>query len=427
MSFVSDVVGGTIEGYARRQERLTDQDIKTQSLAMEREKFDMMKEEYKRRIEEEKRNNTPILLDNVWSAMKLTRNQKMIAEQFANMTGRVDTNTRTMRQGDVLEVGKMLMEEPVLFKTLAKLGMDDSSKDLKLKRDQAQAYIDKKYPKGYTIEMLMDSDEMQKNEELAKLLGEVSNYSGINKYHTEMYHAMSDKEREKEKISMDMSEFEQVRGIDPSKRGTPEYEQEYTKYLENKEDAKRGSSHFIGTNPDGQAVLYNYRTSEFKTKDLPGGKLNPKQQVLLPAEQQSKLAEFDTILSVAENIKNKFDPSYVGPIKGRTGRLQEKYTNQLPEEQLEFYTDVSALKNELLRLRSGATITDQEYQRLLNEMPNQELTSKTFMVRTERFIRILNQTLENKRREFGEIGYRVGKSPKETTKQRKPLESFEGR
>lgn len=203
MSFVSDVVGGTIEGHANRMERLTDQDIKTQALAMEREKLNWLIDEHKRKRDEEQRNNTPIPLDNIWSAMKLTRNQKMVAEQFATMIGRVDLNTKTIRQGDATLVGEELMKQPVVLKELFRVGIDDSNKDLAIARDKAQAYINKKYPKGYTIETLMNSGEMEKNQELAGLIGEVINYRDLSQFHTNMYHSFAEKEATKAEDDLD--------------------------------------------------------------------------------------------------------------------------------------------------------------------------------------------------------------------------------
>jgi hypothetical protein len=84
----------------------------------------------------------------------------------------------------------------------------------------------------------------------------------------------------------------------------------------------------------------------------------------------SKLDRINTLFS---NHKD-----YVGPIRNIQKGVQEKYTGELGSEENEFRQLVKELSDDLLRLRSGAQINEQEYQRMLGFLPTTNLPANTF-------------------------------------------------
>jgi hypothetical protein len=57
--------------------------------------------------------------------------------------------------------------------------------------------------------------------------------------------------------------------------------------------------------------------------------------------------------------------------------------------------------NQLLKERSGAAVTDAEFQRLMKEMPNLKMSGQQFDVALEQFNNSLRSALNSKARSFG--------------------------
>lgn len=131
----------------------------------------------------------------------------------------------------------------------------------------------------------------------------------------------------------------------------------------------------------------------------------------LSSEQASKIGELNTLLSNLETIKGLYKPEWVGPVAGRVGGLQEKYTGGASEDQVKFYAYVRDVKDALLRARSGAQINEQEYARLVKFLPDETSPAKTFEARVERFKESVQTILTSKKQALGEAGYGTKSKP----------------
>ncbi len=125
----------------------------------------------------------------------------------------------------------------------------------------------------------------------------------------------------------------------------------------------------------------------------------------IPAEETAKMGGLQALLNDVSTARELYKPGWVGPISGRVGAVQEKYTGGAGTNQVKFYAYIRDMKDALLRARSGAQINEQEYKRLVNFLPDENLPSKTFEARLDRFESELNNVLSSKKKAFSEGGY----------------------
>ncbi len=125
----------------------------------------------------------------------------------------------------------------------------------------------------------------------------------------------------------------------------------------------------------------------------------------IPAEETAKMGGLQALLNDVSTARELYKPGWVGPISGRVGAVQEKYTGGAGTNQVKFYAYIRDMKDALLRARSGAQINEQEYKRLVNFLPDENLPPKTFKARLDRFEAELNNVLSSKKKAFSEGGY----------------------
>ncbi len=127
----------------------------------------------------------------------------------------------------------------------------------------------------------------------------------------------------------------------------------------------------------------------------------------IPPEIQGKISELLTIKDALNEIGRLYKDKYVGPVKGRVGKVEEEWVGNLPSEQVEFYNWTRDIKDALLRARSGAQINEQEYKRLTSFLPGENLPPATFKARKNRFEQEVNIIISNKSKMLEEGGYKV--------------------
>lgn len=110
------------------------------------------------------------------------------------------------------------------------------------------------------------------------------------------------------------------------------------------------------------------------------------------------LLNSDSELNVAIDL---FDEKFVGPLAGRAGNITE-WLGTIGEDESVFRSTVQRFQNELLKARSGAAVSEQEFERLKRETLDFSLNPKTYMAKLKSnrdFIRRkYNRMLQNKRR-----------------------------
>jgi hypothetical protein len=159
----------------------------------------------------------------------------------------------------------------------------------------------------------------------------------------------------------------------------------------------------------------------------------------IPAGEAAKMGDLGTLLTNISEVKklykygtDKENSKWVGPLSGRVGALEEKYTGTASDNQVKFYSFVRDMKDALLRARSGAQINEQEYKRLVTFLPDENLPSSSFKARLDRFEQEVNIILSHKKAALKEGGYGknfnqnpmiegISKEPRTPSKNNDPL------
>lgn len=110
----------------------------------------------------------------------------------------------------------------------------------------------------------------------------------------------------------------------------------------------------------------------------------------LTGAQAKSVADLDASLELLDDMEEIFKPEYVGQISGRAGAVRE-FTGQISDEEVEMRQIVQDVKDTLLRARSGAAITVQEYNRLSKIVPNITDQPNVFKAKLRRFRRNLER------------------------------------
>jgi len=152
----------------------------------------------------------------------------------------------------------------------------------------------------------------------------------------------------------------------------------------------------------------------------------------IPAAAAEKLAGLQALKNDLQSIKELFkmdtpqeNIGWVGPIAGRIGGIEEKYTGTASDEQVQFYAYVRDAKDALLRARSGAQINEQEYKRLVAFLPDETSPAPTFKSRVKRFEKELDNVIATKTEALSQGGYGAQQGGKTSIPKRKQGETID--
>lgn len=109
------------------------------------------------------------------------------------------------------------------------------------------------------------------------------------------------------------------------------------------------------------------------------------------ASQQTSMAEQETGLALIDDISRLYTPEMVGPVVGRVTKAQMVIpgTPDVSPQVAEFYAAVAGLRNEIIRLMSGAAVSGSEEARMRSQLP--DVTDKPSVFEAK-----LNQTRRNR-------------------------------
>lgn len=153
----------------------------------------------------------------------------------------------------------------------------------------------------------------------------------------------------------------------------------------------------------------------------------------LPAAAAEKLGGLEALKNNIASVKELYGwgtpakkAGWVGPVAGRIGAIEEKYTGTASDEQVRFYAYVRDMKDALLRARSGAQINEQEYKRLVAFLPDETSPSSTFEARLQRFDDELTNIITTKTKALSEGGFgsQTGKNKVLPRKQGESIDAY---
>lgn len=145
-------------------------------------------------------------------------------------------------------------------------------------------------------------------------------------------------------------------------------------------------------------VPFTTRGPQAGTMGTSTGIGKPLSSEMVVAQQQ-----IGTLQETLNRVKRTYDKSFVGPIGGRYGLVKEKWIG-VPEKQASFYSDLAQIQNSLVYLLSGKQINEQEYKRLLRQLPTADLPESTFDARIDNFELTLNSIMEQRKKSMGGYG-----------------------
>jgi hypothetical protein len=136
----------------------------------------------------------------------------------------------------------------------------------------------------------------------------------------------------------------------------------------------------------------------------PSGSHKPMTGEMVTSEQQ-----LGTLKDTLDRAKTLYNPSWVGPIAGRLGGIQEK-TIGIDPQRSSFLAQNTQMSNTLIYLMSGKQINESEYIRLKKQLPDVDLPPKNYEARVAEFERTLESIIENRHKNMGAWGVGNGSS-----------------
>ena len=167
---------------------------------------------------------------------------------------------------------------------------------------------------------------------------------------------------------------------------------------------------------DGTTVGVTYG-GDMKTIQVPGqGKLNPLTKAL-PAEQLEKTGTFEAMNDLVSRIRQDItDPKtgmiseegkgLIGPLDVPTNKVAA-FTPKADPAATSFYQKVQDLKNQIIYLRSGKQINEEEYKRLRASLPSEYRDESVFLSDLANFERTFQDVATKRNQAFTEGGYKV--------------------
>lgn len=139
-----------------------------------------------------------------------------------------------------------------------------------------------------------------------------------------------------------------------------------------------------------QGALDVRRTPEFLANRSDIAKADESGKPLPPAIQ-TQMSTLDLVTQTIDSIASNLDDSFLGPVKGTDTAFQTRRTfgetigSPLSEREVVFRQAIKDANDQLLRARSGAAITEQEYNRLASMLPKPTDEPKVFRAGLKRF------------------------------------------
>jgi hypothetical protein len=150
----------------------------------------------------------------------------------------------------------------------------------------------------------------------------------------------------------------------------------------------------------GKPLVFDKKTNTYKVANVEGsGAIAPRPTNPSASEREGTAKGYQLQDQIAE-IRNLYKPEYVGWAQGPLGKM----TSQFSSEETKFRRVTDSIKDTLLRMKSGAQINEQEYERLAKLTPTYNGSDENFLARLEGFETEVNTVLSARARAQREGG-----------------------
>ncbi len=138
----------------------------------------------------------------------------------------------------------------------------------------------------------------------------------------------------------------------------------------------------------------------------------------LPLTHVEKIMDDIQAVEHVENLKNMFDPSVMGRLRGSAGTVME-WVGVLGTDESTLRAEVATMKNAIAKARSGLAVTESEGKRIDKETPNMTDSPTIFAAKLKLTEKNLRQLANKRRALYKQAGYDVSHIA--------PLEGSEGK
>lgn len=150
--------------------------------------------------------------------------------------------------------------------------------------------------------------------------------------------------------------------------------------------------------------------------DLDGKEFDPLNRTL-PAEQVEKTGTFEAMTDLVARIRedvvdaktgqlSEEGKSYLGPLDAPSQSIKA-FTPAANVGASNFHQKLQDLKNQIIYLRSGKQINEQEYKRLRASLPSEFRDENIFLSNLDNFERTFKDVMEKRQQAFKQAGYKT--------------------
>jgi hypothetical protein len=126
----------------------------------------------------------------------------------------------------------------------------------------------------------------------------------------------------------------------------------------------------------------------------------------VPAAQSAELGDFQNILDQLKIVRDTKKPEIIGMLDSRAQDLRQLTGFGADPQAATFSAALGGIRNKLLNLLSGAAISPAEYQRLLQQLPDEKKGEVDFDAKLNAFEQNIQGVIANRQRSFQAAGYR---------------------
>jgi hypothetical protein len=127
---------------------------------------------------------------------------------------------------------------------------------------------------------------------------------------------------------------------------------------------------------------------------------------ILPPKETNWFAQSTGFVEQLRDIRDAYKPDYTGPVKEWTKWAVSK-AKGLPDDEESFRATLANFANVLTQLRSGAVVTNQEFERIRRELPGTNDPPVKFRSKLDTAIRLTEEAIARERDYFKRGGWNV--------------------
>jgi hypothetical protein len=116
--------------------------------------------------------------------------------------------------------------------------------------------------------------------------------------------------------------------------------------------------------------------------------------------------QIGTLKEALGQVTSMYEDSFVGPIAGPAGKIQDNWGVMPNAKRAEFRALTANLYNTIIYLRSGKQINEEEAKRLMDELPTMNISPTGFQAKLKKFTWELNSIERGRLRQLKGAGYR---------------------